>query len=71
MQQPMTVHLDAATVTKLEYLRRVKNQQIGLSPDDQSFFNLPALARFCVQVCYDMQAQKVASAAMQSKEGGE
>lgn len=63
MQQPTTVHLDAQTVTKLEYLRRVKNQQIGLSPDDQSFFSLPAMARFCIQVCYETQSEAVRDAA--------
>lgn len=63
MQQPTTVHLDAQTVTKLEYLRRVKNQQIGLSPDDQIFFSLPAMARFCIQVCYEIQSGAVRDAA--------
>lgn len=62
MAQPTTVHLDSQTVTRLEYLRRVKNQQIGLDPADESFFNLAAMARFCIKVCYDMQTEAVRDA---------
>lgn len=59
MAQPTTVHLDSQTVTRLEYLRRVKNQQIGLDPADETFFSVAAMTRFCVQLAWDMQTQAV------------